>query len=121
VGDVLVVDDYADFCEVIGRLLKHVGFSTDCAFNGREALDYLRGKKPKLVLLDYMMPDLDGIEVLRRIRSQPDTANLPVVIFTALNDPKFTEYATSMGANACWLKTGIDPQKLREQILQLIG
>jgi CheY-like chemotaxis protein len=120
VGDVLVVDDYADFCQVIGRLLGRIGLSTDCAFGGRDALEYLRGKKPKLVLLDYMMPDLDGIEVLRRIRSHPDTADLPVVIFTALDDPQFTEYAISMGANACWVKTCIDAQKLGEQIRQLI-
>jgi len=119
--DVLVVDDNADICLVLGRLLARCGFTSHCAFGGREALAFLQTTTPKLVILDYMMPDLDGLEVLRQIRADANINKLPVVIFSALDDPKFCDYATSVGANACWTKTRIDGSNLREHVLRYIG
>lgn len=121
-SEILVVDDQVETCNVLSRILQKIGYSTECAYGGEEALSKLQNQPRRLVILDYMMPDLDGIEVLRRIRSNPQTSGLPVVIYTALDDPTFHNYARSMGANAIWVKAdsgGIS--HLRQQVANLLG
>src|SRR3954452_18383941 len=80
--DVLVVDDSPDTCKAIKRLLRTAGHSAACLPDGHAALEYLADRKPGVVLLDLMMPGIDGMEVLRRIRREPALADLPVVLYT---------------------------------------
>jgi diguanylate cyclase (GGDEF)-like protein len=82
-GRILVVDDDADIARFIEINLALEGFAVDVAANGAQALATIAEGVPDLVLLDVMMPDLDGIEVCRRLRAAPATANLPVILLTA--------------------------------------
>jgi diguanylate cyclase (GGDEF)-like protein len=82
-GHILVVDDDADIARFIEVNLRLEGFTVDVAVSGTAALTAIAGGVPDLVLLDVMMPDLDGIEVCRRLRASPATANLPVILLTA--------------------------------------
>jgi DNA-binding response OmpR family regulator len=80
---VLVVDDDPDIVQFVRMNLELEGFEAETAENGRVALDMAKARPPDLVLLDVMMPEMDGLTVLRRLRSSPATANIPVIILTA--------------------------------------
>src|SRR5258706_6312640 len=80
---VLVVDDQADCSEPMARLLKRCGFEAQTAANGREALDKLVHWSADLVLLDLMMPIMDGFAFLEAIRQKPQWSGLPVIVFSA--------------------------------------
>jgi two-component system cell cycle response regulator len=83
---VLVIDDNNDARVIAVRILRHLGEEAVCVAGGAEAMEFLRHERPKLVLLDLDMPDMDGCAVLQRIRSDPDLASLPVVMFSAASE-----------------------------------
>lgn len=78
---VLIVDDEPDTLELVKLVLESGGFETVLAASGKEALNELEASKPDLVLLDIMMPDMDGWEVFRKIKEY--NANMPIAILTA--------------------------------------
>jgi CheY-like chemotaxis protein len=96
---VLAVDDIPMNLLLISKILSRLNISISTAANGREALDFIAKKKPSLVLLDLMMPEIDGYEVLRRLREDPETKNLRVVILSALNSNEDIVKGFNMGAN----------------------
>ncbi|MEN8040292.1 MAG: response regulator [Actinomycetota bacterium] len=80
---ILVVDDDPDILQFVQMNLELDGFEVDLAGGGREALEKAGAAPPDLMLLDVMMPEIDGLTVLRRMRSDPQTANIPVIVLTA--------------------------------------
>lgn len=78
----LVVDDEPQICSLVSELLSQ-DFETTTAKNGREALEKLKEGLPDLLLLDLMMPEMDGFETCRAIRENPDTRHLPILMLTA--------------------------------------
>lgn len=80
---VLIVDDNPDSIMVLRTILESKGFTVLSAGNGREALQVMEGQIPDAVLLDVMMPELSGIDVLKRMRSAAATARIPVILVTA--------------------------------------
>lgn len=79
---ILVVDDEIDIRIFLEKMLKKEGYSVIKAQDGLEALERIAKEKPDLVILDVMMPLMDGMEVLQKIKSNPKTRNLPVVMLT---------------------------------------
>lgn len=84
---ILVVDDLPDNCFLIQTLLQEEGYQIDVRNSGREALDYIEASPPDLLLLDVMMPEMDGFEVTRRIRENPKLPFLPILLITAYDQP----------------------------------
>ncbi len=82
-GRLLVVEDDDGNAELLGRLLERAGWSVDRARNGREALERIAVSRPTLVLLDLMMPEMDGLEFVEQLRRNPVAAAIPVVVLTA--------------------------------------
>lgn len=80
---ILIVDDDPNALRLIGYALQRQGYEIIVAQNGQEGLAKAQGEKPNLVILDLMMPAMDGYEVLRRLRADPSTARVPVILFTA--------------------------------------
>ena len=118
---ILVVDDTPDSCKVLAKLLTMMGDKAICVSSGQLALDSLQLHIPRLVILDVMMPGMDGMEVLRRIRSDQKTAHLPVVMFSAIADDGFANYAKSKGANDFWVKSQIDYSTLHQLVAPYIS
>jgi CheY-like chemotaxis protein len=83
---ILVVDDTTLAREAVARLLEFEGFKTVRASNGKEAYATLYSQKPDLVLLDLMMPEMDGITFIRMIRRNPQWEMIPVIVLTGLRD-----------------------------------
>jgi two-component system OmpR family response regulator len=83
---ILVVDDMTLAREAVARLLRYEGFQTVSAGNGKEAYATLYAQKPDLILLDLMMPEMDGITFLRMIRRHPQWEDIPILVLTGLHD-----------------------------------
>ena len=97
--NVLVVDDVPLNLLLVEKMLSKFNFRIRKAANGRIALEEIAKEKPDLILLDLMMPEVDGFEVLRQVRENPDTANIRVVILSALNSTDDIVKGYQLGAN----------------------
>lgn len=80
---VLLVDDDLDTLRLVGLMLQRQGYQIRAASNGLQALEMVQKEPPDLILLDVMMPDMDGYEVARRLRADARTADIPIIMFTA--------------------------------------
>ena len=80
---ILIVDDDIDTLKLVGLMLERQGYSIAVASNGALGLNKAAAERPDLILLDVMMPDMDGYEVTRRLRSDPALAHIPIIMFTA--------------------------------------
>lgn len=80
---VLIAEDDPDICALVTFKLKHSGFDVRAVGDGIAALEAIRERRPDLLLLDVMMPEMSGLEVCRVLRGSPDTAKLPIIFLTA--------------------------------------
>jgi len=112
---VLVVDDEQELRRLIGLLLEKSGFDVLRAASAFEALDLLRESTPDLIILDVMMPDVDGIELCRQIRSRQQTARTPVLMLSARSEPKIVQSAFEAGASD-YLSKPITPLALKKAV-----
>ncbi len=80
---IMVVDDNPEIVDTVRLLLKQKGFNVMCANSGKELFAGLEKQKPDLILLDIMMPHMDGLEVLTRLKGDLSTASIPVILLTA--------------------------------------
>src|SRR5579884_4326977 len=97
-GSVLVVDDEPTITEVVARYLNRAGYATRVAANGREALDAAANERPDLVVLDLMLPGIDGLEVMRRLRDQ-DRDRVAVILLTAKSEETDRVIGLRLGAD----------------------
>lgn len=117
---ILIVDDIKD-ARVLMRLMLSTkgGFTISEATGGEEALQMIRANQPDLVVLDYMMPDMDGIDVCRAMRADPATAGIPVLMLTARTDLGIHEKALNAGATA-FMNKPVKPHDLVAEASRLI-
>ena len=97
--NVLAVDDIPLNLLLVQKMLAKFNFKLRTAANGQQALDAVAEQKPDLILLDLMMPGIDGFEVIRRLRADPATADIQIVILSALNSNEDVVKGFNMGAN----------------------
>lgn len=96
--DILVVDDEASVVEVVSLYLKREGFSVRSARDGRQALAAIRDRRPALLILDLMLPKVDGIEIMHRLRDEQAT-DVPVIMLTARGQETDRIYGLELGAD----------------------
>src|SRR5204862_7895948 len=95
---VLVVDDDEPTGDALRRLLGRMGYTAKWASSGDEALSALQSALPDVIVLDWMMPGMNGLEVLRRLRADPSTQAVPVIVYTAASSPAVAQLASAQGA-----------------------
>lgn len=83
---ILVVDDISQNLQIIGEMLERSGYETTFATSGQQALDRVQSARPDLILLDLMMPGMNGIEVCEKLKSHPDFSHIPIIFITASNE-----------------------------------
>jgi DNA-binding response OmpR family regulator len=96
---ILIVEDDPDAAQLIEIVLRRAGFRTLTAFNGWGALRNVQQEKPALIVLDVMMPSIDGYEVCRRLRNDPDTETIPVLMLTAKTGSRAQKDGFESGAD----------------------
>ncbi len=84
-GLIMVVEDDTDSREMLCRLLMQEGWRVQAAANGIQAIELLKVEQPLLILLDLMMPEMDGFEVINKVRKKPDWQNIPIIVITAMD------------------------------------
>ncbi|MBW3552593.1 MAG: response regulator [Gemmatimonadetes bacterium] len=94
---ILIAEDHLDSREALGALLEAFGFRVIAAVNGAQAVDLARERRPDLILMDIMMPELDGFEATRRLRGFPETCEIPIITLTAMDGAR--SLALDAGAN----------------------
>ena len=114
---VLVVEDSVAAREAVMRLLRHEGYGVIGAANGVEALRAIEQEKPDLVLLDVMMPEMDGMSTLIELRQRPECSDLPVILVTALSDEERISQARELGVSEYLVKTRFS----YEDLLNYVG
>ncbi len=117
---VLAVDDVPLNLILVEKILQRYNFKVKKANGGQEALDMIAAEKPSLVLLDLLMPNVDGFDVLAALSKSEETSNIPVVILSALNSESDIEKALSNGAKDFVTKP-ILMDKLLNCILRTLG
>ena len=96
---VLVVEDEQDILQLVKLYLEKEGFRAFTAMTGIEALKKVKAEKPDLIVLDLMLPEMDGLEVCKRVRSASDTAMLPIIMLTAKAEESDTIVGLELGAD----------------------
>lgn len=81
---ILVVDDEPDFCSIVQGQLEKEGYEVELAYNGVEGLEKIRSNPPDAIVLDVMMPEMDGYEVCKKLKADEATAGIPVILLTAV-------------------------------------
>ncbi len=118
--NILVVDDDPDSARLIILVLKRVGYQVRSAGDGEHALSIAEEEPPDLVLLDVMMPDMDGFEVTRRLRANPRTAAVPIMMFTAKAREEDMNEGLEAGADD-YLTKPVRPADLLRRVSDLLG
>src|SRR5688572_26328210 len=113
---ILLVDDDLNNREPLSQILTARGHRVVCAGNGKEALAALPKEPIDLVLLDLMMPDMDGVAFLGEVRKVPRGAKVPVVVLSAISDPDFVEQVRGFGADDYLIKSRFTIPELLERI-----
>jgi DNA-binding response OmpR family regulator len=83
---IMIVDDSRTIAWIVRETLERQGYNVRCAYSGQESLEWLDRQTPDLVILDVMMPNMDGLEVLAKIKGSPKTSLVPVIMLTANSD-----------------------------------
>ena len=117
---VLVVEDDPDQLEVIRSTLKAAGFAIGTAANGIDALLKTRSVAPDLIVLDLMLPGLNGFDICESLRQDPATASVPIIMLTGMHG-QFGRFAGMEAGASEFLFKPFDPQELVSKVEALIG
>ena len=114
-GTVVVIDDEKDLIELVRYNLEKEGFDVIGAMNGEAGLEIARQHRPNLILLDLMLPGMDGLEVCRRIRSDNSTVRIPIIILTAKADEPDRIVGLELGADD-YITKPFSPRELAARV-----
>ena len=117
---ILVVDDYAENVELLQELLVSSGYDVTTAYDGEEALKKVKAQIPDLILLDIMMPKLDGYQVCEALRAKEETKEIPIIFVTAKTEVKdWTHAIFNVGVNS-YITKPINPKKLLDKVKSVL-
>ena len=119
--NVLLIDDENETAQVFKTGLVAAGFSVVLAGNGQSALDAVKNNKFDVILIDQMMPDMSGIDVLKTLKANEETKNIPVAMLTNFGHDEMVKEALNLGANDYILKYQVAPSDLVAKVKSLVG
>ncbi|OGY28182.1 MAG: hypothetical protein A2Z42_04770 [Candidatus Woykebacteria bacterium RBG_19FT_COMBO_43_10] len=113
---VLLIEDEKEVAELYKLKLTLDGYEVITAENGREGLDKANSYRPELIFLDIKMPEMDGFEVLKRLRAAARTKDIPVVILSNFDEQDLIEKGLTLGANEYLIKSQFTPEDISNKI-----
>jgi two-component system cell cycle response regulator len=117
---ILVVDDDPTSLKLLDLILNKEGYQVMTASNGLEALRKARLESPDLLILDVMLPGFDGFEICHRLRTEPATATMPIMMLSSKQQKSDQDAASKVGANA-FLAKPVDRTALLAKVAELLG
>ena len=117
---ILFIEDDVTLIQNLGEFIKAGGFDFFSATDGERGIELMKKEKPDLILLDLILPKKSGFDVLKEIKEDEKSANIPVVILTNLEDSKDMEKALSLGADTYLVKAGYSPQEIVKKIKEIL-
>jgi DNA-binding response OmpR family regulator len=118
---ILIIDDDEDLIRLLAMVLKKINADSVGANDGTKGLQVAEeDNRPDLIILDLMLPDMDGLEVLQRLRSKPEIGNIPVLILSARTDPLVIRRVLDQGADA-YITKPYNSKLLLERVQALIA
>lgn len=120
---IILVEDEQLLREICSKKLQKMGFNVSTAIDGAEALKKIKNEKPDLVLLDIMLPTMDGFEILKQLRSEanPAVAKIPVVMLSNLGQDSDVKRAMQLGANAYMIKAEFTTDEITMKVKEVLG
>lgn len=116
---ILLVDDEKDLVYAVTMQLEAAGYEVVAAYDGKEALDKAKKEKPDLIILDLMLPKMDGYKVCRMLKFDQKYRKIPVIMFTARAQEADKKMGEEVGADA-YITKPFDPQALLEKIKKFL-
>lgn len=111
---ILIVEDEPELADMYKIVFTQQKYLVELAYNGSEALEKAKAIKPALILLDFMLPKLDGLKVLQQIKIDPQTQQIPVILLTNVNDAEIRTSAMEAGALEYLIKSNYTPMQIVE-------
>lgn len=117
---ILVIDDDPDVVGLVKAALKYEGFQIDTAVNGKQGLELAQANPPDVIILDIMMPEMNGGEVAKRLKAHNTTSTVPIIMLTALSEKKYMKAALfDLGVEFYVIKP-FQPDDLIDKVQQAI-
>ena len=117
---ILVVDDEPDILKVLAFRLKKAGYEVIQAELGKKAIALVRAERPDLVVLDYRLPDITGVDIARLMRADEKLKRIPIILLTASSGEDMSAVIMEADVNE-FMKKPFDPEELLEKVRMLIG
>ncbi|MBN1779015.1 MAG: response regulator [Candidatus Buchananbacteria bacterium] len=118
---VLVVEDDPSISDLYHERLVEDGYQVFAAHNGHDGFVLAQSKKPDLILLDIIMPDVDGYEMLQELKTSQSTKNTPVIIFSNLSQREEIEKGLKLGASDFIIKTSVTPTQMAKKVEEFLN
>lgn len=117
---ILFIEDEPTLQKTLGRVLENEGFEVQGALDGQSGLALAKRIKPNLILLDLILPKMDGFEVLQALKEDGETQPIPVIVLTNLESPQDVEKALTLGATTYLVKANYELNEVVKKIKELI-
>jgi len=117
---ILFIEDEPTLQKTLGRALEQEGFEILSALDGEIGITKAKESKPDLILLDLILPKMDGFEVLKRLKENEETKDIPVIILTNLENPEDIEKVLSLGATTYLVKANYDLEEVIDKIKDML-
>lgn len=117
---IMIIEDQPDFLRIYGDLFESKGYNTISASDGVKGWELLAQMKPDLVLLDLVLPGMSGFDILTKVKENPETKAIPIIIFSVLGEGENIQKALAMGASDYAVKGYYKPADLLEKIERLL-
>lgn len=118
---ILIIEDDVFLSGLLAQRLRGENFACDVAQNGEIGLGYAKTKKPSLILLDLLLPGVDGYEVLKQLKADPECAKIPVIILSNLSQEKIMERGFELGASGFMVKAHNDLGEIVLKIKEILS
>jgi len=118
---ILFIEDETALQKTLGEVLKQEKYEILAAFNGEDGLVLAKEQKPDLILLDLILPKIDGFEVLRQLKKDPETEDIPVIVLTNLEASENIGQVIELGATTYLVKAQYSLQELTEKVKKTLG
>ena len=118
---ILLTEDDALMARMYQKIFTFEGFEVDVASNGQECLDKVRTNVPTIILLDVMMPVMNGLDTLEKLKADPATKSIPVIMLTNLAGQQDAEAALSKGAVKYIIKSEHEPKQIADMVKEIVA